>query len=67
MPPNPAKKYHGRAPNGKLQDAIEDATKHAVHDAGPGKWWLVEQISFRGDNPRVGDYLVVVSETPAPG
>jgi flavin-binding protein dodecin len=45
------------------QDALEAAVAEAVNQVGKGKYWEVARKSVRGDNPRIGEYRVWISET----
>jgi hypothetical protein len=43
--------------------ALKAAVDEAVAQVGPGKYWEVARKSVRGDNPRIGEYRVWISET----
>lgn len=45
------------------QAALNAAIVRAVDQAGTGKYWEVARKSVRGDNPRIGEYRVWITES----
>jgi flavin-binding protein dodecin len=45
------------------EDALQAAIDSAVHAVGPGRYWEVSRKSIRGDNPRIGEYRVWITES----
>jgi flavin-binding protein dodecin len=43
--------------------ALAAAIDKAVGQVGEGKYWEVTRKSVRGDNPRIGEYRVWITET----
>lgn len=43
--------------------ALEAAVVEAVTQVGKGKYWEVARKNVRGDNPRIGEYRVWITET----
>lgn len=45
------------------QAALNAAIVKAVDQVGTGKYWEVTRKAVRGDNPRIGEYRVWITES----